>query len=462
MGNNVDMPPNIEGVATLLVLQDQVKKLNNLNEFGYFTTNETHHLLPYHTAYLWQKVEFVNVKLLAQSGVAEMDMHAPINQWLKDAINKILHTKEAKEIHSLDFSEKLSKMENIQPNLLQEDEVFKNWPTDLPRYVLWTPFLDNGSEISGGLLLFRDTQFSEEEIKMFRWLINNYQYTWVTLVKHSSTSLNKILKDKKAIIGIYVFVIVVLAFPIRLSVVATAIVGPRDPAPINASVPGVIKEFLVKPGDSVKSGQLLVILDKKDLNNAIAINQKKVLLTEAKLRSASEQGFYKQEARSEIPVLQAELAVNQAELDYTKSLLTKTNIFSPIDGVAVFDSKEDWIGQPVQAGEDILTIADPSKTELKISVPVPDLISLELGAEGKFYLYGQLSEVPVVLISLGYNAKIMPSKVLAYQYIAKFLDPTSAPRLGSQGTVRLYGRYVPAIYYLLRRPLQALRQTLGI
>jgi hypothetical protein len=70
--------------------------------------------------------------------------------------------------------------------------------------------------------------------------------------------------------------------------------------------------------------------------------------------------------------------------------------------------------------------------------------------------------VPIVLQSIGYNAKLTPSKILAYQFTAKFIDPKNIPRLGSQGNIRLYnGHYVPFFYYILRRPLQALRQTFG-
>lgn len=459
MEKKPNIPPNVEGLATLLVLQDQVKNLKTLKEFGFFVTNETHRLLPYHTAFLWEKSEFFNVQLLDQSEIREVDLQSPVSQWLTEAIMDILKIiNPVTEIQALNFA----KMgENTENYVLLGQKIVENWPKTLPRYALWCPLLDASNEISGGLILFRESPFSEQEIKMFRWLGNNYRYTWLVLTQSKFTPFQKWIKNKPYIKILCVIVILIMLFPTRLSVVSNAIVESSAEAPINATISGTIKEFLVKPGDSVKAGQLLIVLDKMDLLKSLAISEKKVLLSEAKLRSANNLGFEKPENRNEIPILEAELAIDQAEVDFTKLMISKTEIKSPIDGVAVFESKESWVGQPVQTGENIMNIEDLTKVQLRISIPVPDLITLEVGSEGKFYAYGELSEVPVTLTELGYNAKLMPNKILAYQFIAKFDNPQNVPRIGTEGTAHVYGRPVPFIYYLLRRPLQTLRRTFG-
>jgi multidrug resistance efflux pump len=454
---------NVEGLATLLVLQDQVKKLKNLKEFGYFVTNETHRLLHFNTAFLWQKWELFDLHLLAQSEIGEVDQQTPTNQWVKSLIKELLSQKTAMQIQALSF-EKPSDTESkgTDSSVVLSKELLTAWPEILPKYIIWSPFLDVADEISGGLILFRDHEFTEQETRMFGWLASNYQYTWQFFTKSKMIMFRKLFRKRNNLIIGSIILLAFLLFPIRLSVVSSATVGAKDPALINAPIAGIIKEFLVKPGDVVKKDQLLVILDKKDIQNSLEVNQKKLLLTEAKLRSANTQGYDKAETRSEIPLLEADAAINKAEIDYTKTILGKTDIVSPIDGIVVFDSKEDWVGQPVQAGENIMTIANPSHVELKIALPISELIDLEVGSPGKFYVYGQFSEVPVRLIALGYNARLMPNKTLAYPFVADFVDPKTIPRLGSQGTVRLYGHYVPMVYYLFRRPFQAVRQFLGI
>lgn len=464
MSDQNTVPPNWEGIATLLVLQDQVKNLKNLREFGYFTTNETHRMIHFNTSFLWQYYDVVEVRLLSQSEVPEVDSQSAVSLWVKKCIKEITKLPNSKKVQTLDF-------ENIATNpelktYIEQDifskEVMNLWPSALPKYVLWSPFLDEHEDITGGLIFFRSHAFTEQELKMFTWLSRNYQYTWQFLTKHKMLFLKRLFKRKKNIIIASIAALIILLFPVRLSVVADATVSPKDPALINAPIAGTIKSFSVKPGDTVSKDQLLLQLDKKDILNTIQIDERKVSYSQAKLRSANEQGYEKPETRSEIPILEAELNVNQAELDYYKAILNKTDITSPIDGVAIFESKEDWIGQPVQEGENIMMIANPDNVQLKIELPVANLINLNVGDKGKFYVYGQLSETPVQLTQIGYNAKMTASKILAYQYIADFTDPSSKPLLGSQGTVRLYGHYVPLIYYVLRRPLHAVREFFGV
>jgi hypothetical protein len=440
-----------QGIATLLILNDELHKLINLREFGFFTTNETHRLIPYHTAYLWEKREFIGPHLLAQSGIAELDLHAPTNIWLIETINKIRGSAKAKEMHSINFMD------------THKDEISdRKWPESLPHFAVWCPLLTKSDELTGGLIFFRDTEFSEPEIKMLTWLIASYQYTWRILEKPMRIPSWKKLKSRRYSIALLIILFTIMLFPIRLSVLAMGTVTPKDPIMINAPMQGVIKSFAVNPGEYVTQGQLLALLDKTDLQATVSVSTKDLQLTQSKLRTAINEGMDNPESRSEIPVLQAQLAIDNARLQYAKELLKKADMTSPITGFVIFDSKEDLLGQPVHTGEKILIVADPKRVQLKISLAVSDVIHLNPGDKGQFFLYGQLTGIPVTLRTLGYNAKLMPNKILAYELIADFNDLKNMPQLGATGTVKLYGQRVPVIYYLLRRPLQALRQRFGI
>jgi hypothetical protein len=380
----------IEGLATLLVLDDEIKRLSNIREFGFFSTNETHRLISYHTAYLWEKKELLGVHLVAQSGTAEFDPHTSINLWLKEKIQILLSSEDAAKTHALKASDIETNFEN-------------DWPESLPQNFLWCPFTKKQQEPTGGLIFFREEPFTEAEIKMLRWLISSYQYTWNILIKPKAIDRWQIFKTKPYFTTLIIVFICFLLFPVRLSVIGNGIVVAKDPALIN---------------------------------------------DEQKL--------------TQVPLLEAQLAIDRAQLDYTKDLLNKTEIRSPIDGIVIFDSTEDWIGQPVQTGERILSVADIHKLKLRISLPVTERITLKVDDPGDFFMSGQLSKIPVKIATLGYNAKLTPNKILSYEMEANFVNPDDLPQIGSQGTVKLYGRRVPLFYYLIRRPLQATRNVLGI
>lgn len=447
--SNDSTKAQIEGLATLLVLDDEIKRLANLREFGFFCTNETHRLIPYHTAYLWEKKNILGIEIIAQSGTAEFDPHTSINLWLKERIDFILAGEFSKQIHLFtigDFTK----------------DIQETWPDSLPQQFLWCPFSEKSLEPTGGLLFFKEGGFSEAETKMLRWLLASYQYTWFILLKPTTTDRWQQLKKKPYFTALMIAIVGILFFPIHLSVIGTGTISAKDPALINAPMQGIIKSFSVSPGEHVKKNQILVILDSSDLLSESKVNQRDYSLTEVKLRTAINQAFEDTKKRTDIPILQAQLAVDKAKLDYTQGLLEKTEIRSPIDGIVIFDSTEDWIGQPVLTGERILSVANPNHLKLKIELPVAERITLKVGDEGSFFMQGQLISLPIKITKLGYNAKLMPNKVLAYEMEADFLEQNTQLQIGAQGTVKLYGNRVPLIYYLIRRPLQSFRQTIGI
>jgi len=458
MTMNEQTQVHLENLATLLVLDEEIRKLTNIREFGFFSTNETHRLMPYHTAYLWQTKELIGTHLIAQSGTAEMDLHAPANQWLLHEINRIRHTALEKEVHQMDF-ETLKK--EIDDSDYHHNEL--DWPDALPHYFLWCPFLNASNQVVGGLIFFRETPFSESEVKMLSWLIANYQYTWLVLVQPKKLLSLEILKERRYLTGVAIIIFCILLFPTRLTVFGDGTVVPnKTQTLIDAPIQGVIKSFVVQPGEKVKAGQLLLTMDKTDLQAAVEVSKKDFLLTEARLRTAINSGFEHKEDRLEIPIIQAQLAIDKANLDYANELLAKADVRSPSSGIVIFESTEDWVGQPVQAGERILTVADPNQVELKIVFPVTNSMKLSIGNQGDFYMYGQLEPLPIAIKTLGYNAKLMPNKVLSYQFAADFKDTHHLPQIGAQGTVKIYTQYAPLIYYFLRRPIQAIRGTLGI
>lgn len=457
MADNKAKHSQIEGLATLLVLNDDIRKLATIREFGFYATNETHHLIPYHTGYLWSPKALTGIEIIAQSGIAEIDEHAPANQWLISTITNILKKPNATAMHQVDIHPTQTDMVGGELNLYA-----LNAQDEFADHLLWCPFINKSNEIIGGLILFRETPYSDDEMKMLRWLIASYQYTWYMLQKNRKTAFLKKLKEKPIIVTICILVVVILLFPTRLTVIGTGTVTPMNPVLINAPMQGVIKSFNVTPGQKVKAGQLLLTLDKKDFESDVEVSKRDLQLTQARLRSAINEGFDNQSSRSEIPLLRAQLAIDQAHVDYTTELLAKTNITSPASGIVIFDSKEDWLGQPVQTGERILVVANPASTEITISLPVTNFIQMEVGSPGKFFPYGQLSTIAFTVRSLGYNAEIMPNKLLGYKIIADFISQKDSPQIGAQGTIEIYGKRVPFFYYILRRPLQSMRRMLGI
>jgi hypothetical protein len=110
-----------------------------------------------------------------------------------------------------------------------------------------------------------------------------------------------------------------------------------------------------------------------------------------------------------------------------------------------------------------MEIADPNKAELEIWLPVADAITLKAGAEVDFFL-NVAPDAPLhaAIRQASYQATVSPNGLLGYRLKARFADGTQPPRIGLRGTAKVYGDRVTVLYYLIRRPLAAARQLLGL
>jgi hypothetical protein len=153
----------------------------------------------------------------------------------------------------------------------------------------------------------------------------------------------------------------------------------------------------------------------------------------------------------------------RADATYAQSLLDRIHVTASRSGIALFDDPNDWIGRPVTIGERLMEIADPSQAELEIWLPVADAITLKTGADVDFFLnISPGAPLHATLRQASYEATLSPSGLLGYRLKALFADGSRVPRIGLRGTAKVYGERVSLFYYLMRRPLAAVRQLLGL
>ena len=127
----------------------------------------------------------------------------------------------------------------------------------------------------------------------------------------------------------------------------------------------------------------------------------------------------------------------------------------------MFADAERWTGKPVQTGERLLQIADPGQAELRIELAVGDAIALAPDAQVALFLDSDpLHRHSAKLERAAYQAQGTAAGQLAYRLDAAF--DAAPPRIGLRGTAKLFGERAPLALYLLRRPLAALRQAVGL
>ena len=438
------------GLGTLVQLGKRARSAATVEELGFIAVNETHQLVPYRQAVLWRRDVKGAGGILAVSGVPAIERDAPFGLWLERvmaAFDRDDAGAPARTVAAADLP----------------DELSREWADWLPARAVWLSLPDRGGAPLGALLLARDPPWQESEGRLLVEVADIYGYAWAALRgprRYSWRTLWHRSHRIKAAIAVAVFGL--LWLPVTQSALAPAEVVPLEPAVVRAPLDGVIEQVVVQPNQDVKQDQLLLTLDPNTVQSRLEVARKALEVAEAESRQAAQQSLFDDKTRSQLATLQGRLEQRRAEVAYVASLLDRLSVKADRPGIAVFEDRNDLTGRPVTIGERILTIADPSRAELEIRLSVPDAITLEPGARVAFFLnVAPERSIGAVLRYASYEATTAPDGVLSYRLKASFGEGEALPRIGLKGTAKIYGQRVSLFYFLMRRPLAAVRQVLG-
>ncbi len=440
-------------LSTLLQLEREARKAADFKEFSFVVVNETKRLLNYRQAILWQRTISGKIKIEAVSSLDSPDRNSPYLSWLQKLLTRIDQGPDREKCHLL------------RPEELPK-ELRADWREWLAGPVLWCPLVTLDRRFPGGLLLTGETAWDEAQIAVTERLAEAYAHSW-TALKGGKPGLVKRLPRSWRKLTLQAAIVLLLLFvldqSISLSVLAPVEIVPSKPFLVTSPLNGVIREFHVTPNQKIKKGQLLFSLDDTVLRNDYEVARKTLAVVRAEYQRITQKAFGDTGSRGQIHNLEAEIARKDAEVNYMAERLRQREIKAERDGIAVFDDVNDWLGKPVIVGEKVLTIADPEKIEADVRLAVEDAINLEPGADVLIFLNIK-PDTPLhgTLEQSSYEAHPTPEGILAFRLKVGLDGAQEPPRIGLRGTAKIYGNKVPMYYYLLRRPLIAVRQTLGI
>ena len=195
--------------------------------------------------------------------------------------------------------------------------------------------------------------------------------------KPSSNSSKVILEERK------VEVTEVVSRSISYAVSAVGSLKTLEDVTISPKKAGIIEKILVKEGDRVKKGQILVQLDEVDAKLQVEMSEARVKEAEASLETNRttlvryqklwENKVIPQQTHDEIILRvkldEARLALAKAELNLAKQNLLDHRIVSPIEGV--INLKIAALGEHVNVApkDEILKIVQMDPLELEFYVP---------------------------------------------------------------------------------------------
>lgn len=183
----------------------------------------------------------------------------------------------------------------------------------------------------------------------------------------------KISRTQQA--GALGLVLLLLIPPVSSSVSTGLVLEPGASAHIRAEVPGQIQAVYVKSGDTVRTGQLLAVLQNPVLKAEAESLRQELALANSQLRTAQDRSDFDSTASAlrDRTRLQQELAVAQQRA-------ASLEIRAPIDGVVATSNLDQLPGSFLAAGDEFAQIVNRSTMKARILVRDWDLQDVQQGA----------------------------------------------------------------------------------
>lgn len=435
--------------AALLAAESRVREATDETEVIHLIANETRKLLGARQVFVLRATSPTDIRIVGISSLAVVDRDAGCIRWLEAIARELSVTHRSDAPLPFDL-----------PTYSHLDEAAGQiYP--FPQ-ALWQPLRLASGATFGAIVTARETAWSELDGKVLAREARAFSDSWRALLAEKGLQPRRRLGQRQRVI-IAVLACLALLFPVPMSVLAPVEIVASQPQRVSAPLDGVIASVLVEPNQPVKVGQPILLFEQTTLANKLQLAERDLLVANARLDRSNQAAFHDEKARHEIALAQAEYDLKRGERDYAADLLARSNVAAERSGLLVYADKDRLLGQPVKTGERLMQIVDPTQVEARVELAIADAIVLEQGSSVRLFLDAKpLSSVSGRLVSEGFMAEPNATQQLVYT-LRVALDPTEdRPRIGSRGIAQLSGQRVPMFLYLLRRPISAARQHLGL
>jgi membrane fusion protein, multidrug efflux system len=217
-------------------------------------------------------------------------------------------------------------------------------------------------------------------------------------------------------------------------------------AVVKARVAGEVREVLVREGEAVTAGQVLVRMDASEYQARFEQAKGALQAARAQLEIASktrdnnrallEKNFISKNAfdnaESQYAIAAANLASARGALDVAQKSLQDTVIRAPLAGLV--SSRTIQPGEKVSPDNHLLEVVDLHQMELEAAVPALDIASIALGQDVEVRVEGLPAALNGTVVRINPSTQAGSRSILAYIRIA---NPQQALRVGMFAEARL-------------------------
>jgi multidrug efflux pump subunit AcrA (membrane-fusion protein) len=233
----------------------------------------------------------------------------------------------------------------------------------------------------------------------------------------------------KAAVAVLVLAVAgIFAVPLPEYVTATARLEGVMQQSLSAPFDGFIENVAVRPGDTVKQGQVLATLATTDLQN-----EQQRLMAEVARYNAETGDAFAREDRGSLVVAQARAAEAAAQLRLVEQQLERARVTAPFDGVVIRGDLYQQTGAPTKRGDTLFVIAPSSAYRIVLDVDDEDVARVRQGMDGRLSLSAKPDETLAIRLErLTPLASVVDGRNV-FEGHAQLLSGAAGLRPGLQG-----------------------------
>jgi RND family efflux transporter MFP subunit len=162
---------------------------------------------------------------------------------------------------------------------------------------------------------------------------------------------------------------------------------------VSAPYNGYVSEARVRAGDLVKQGDLLCLLDDRDLKleRLKWVSQKEQLLKQHREAMAKHD-------RPQIRIISAKIEQAEAQISLLDEQLVRTKVLAPFDGVVMKGDLSQSLGVPVEKGQVLFEVAPLESYRVIVEVDERDITDIAVDQKGELVLSSMPDDVFTLVI----------------------------------------------------------------
>lgn len=443
-------PQQPEPISRFIDLEVEARRCADLDALRFAVVNSTRKLAHFDQAFLAEPDLAGSWSITRASSVATVDRNSEAVRQLTDWIAQSSTTAGA------GLGE--PRLTNLVADLEQPGA------SPFP-YLLWVPIKARDGRPLAALVALKAESWRPQHSALLLPLADAYGHAWEALAPRTAAHaahIRRHLSRSRLALAALGAALLAAFIPVPMSTLAPAEIAAADPMLVTAPIDGVIGDILPAPGSWVEKGKPIVRFVDVKLRNDVEVARRNKAVAEARHFKVMQSSIATQKDMQDLATTKAEFDVAAAELQFAEDMLARSVIRAERSGLVIYSAKSDWLGKPVSTGERLMEIGDPASTEIKIDLPVSDAIVVEPGNTVSLFLDGSpLGAIGGRITRTSYRPVATPDQQMVFRLYARFAD--DQPRkIGLRGVARVSSQTVSLWFYLLRRPIAAARQRLGL